>query len=750
MQKNSPYHWNIADISLSIFVLFILLFFTYGIFVHAPYTGFVYDPATGRVLTVYDGIGNTSALQEGDTLIRIGDVSWKEFKKNTLLKLFDGTQPGDVVEIVVHRGDGEFTIPWQLPGFNRGEFNFRFFNIWWLAYVYWLFGTITLLFMRPKDTLRWLLTAANYLTGLLLIFGSMSSWHLWGSSILLHATAWLVMAVYLHLHWIFPKPLYPVSKWNTPIFYALCLLPAAAELFQALPKSAYAFAFLFALVGSAGQQAFHFIKRPEQRREVGFLGISIALVIAPFIGLLISGVSSKIAFLTFFSLPFMPLAYFYAAYRRQMGGLELRANRLISAYSFLIILGTLLLFLFQPVALLPISHEAIIFLMTAVTLLTAFLAITVFPSYQSFVEQRFLGIKLPYQNLQEVYSSRIAASASLPALLQLLNEDIFPSLFVRQYAFMQVANGHLKTLLAQNVAAENLPAEYEINNLVARSGKYIPNFSTHEEWTRLILPLKVGDNFIGFWLLGRRDPDDLYSLKDIPILQSIANQTAIALSNLLHAEQLRQTYQVDVERYEQERLRLALDLHDSILNQLAVLRNNFDEIDVSPKFQAAYEEITHRLREIVSNLRPPMLMYGLKPAIIELADNLMERSNDKVRIIADLETGNERIPETLEQHLFRIVQEACENSIRHADPKTISIYGTLTSEKVDLNIHDDGKGFEANSKLELDSLLAKHHFGLSGMLERAFLIGAKIKIHSSPNTGTRIHLTWSSNNEVSL
>jgi two-component system sensor histidine kinase DegS len=138
-------------------------------------------------------------------------------------------------------------------------------------------------------------------------------------------------------------------------------------------------------------------------------------------------------------------------------------------------------------------------------------------------------------------------------------------------------------------------------------------------------------------------------------------------------------------------------------------------------------------------------MYGLKPAIVELADNLMERSGDKVKIKVDMEASGERAPERMEQHLFRIVQEACENSLRHAEAKSISIYGTLTPEKVDLNIHDDGKGFDADSKLEMDNLLANHHFGLSNMIERAALIGAKIKIHSGPNTGTRIHLTWSNN-----
>jgi signal transduction histidine kinase len=52
-------------------------------------------------------------------------------------------------------------------------------------------------------------------------------------------------------------------------------------------------------------------------------------------------------------------------------------------------------------------------------------------------------------------------------------------------------------------------------------------------------------------------------------------------------------YQSDIERNETERMRLALELHDSVLNELAVLRNNIDDAGLSPQFQTSYEEVTH-------------------------------------------------------------------------------------------------------------------------------------------------------------
>jgi signal transduction histidine kinase len=258
----------------------------------------------------------------------------------------------------------------------------------------------------------------------------------------------------------------------------------------------------------------------------------------------------------------------------------------------------------------------------------------------------------------------------------------------------------------------------------------------------LILPLKIGDDLIGLWLLGRRDPEDNYPHSEILILQSITNQTTVALSNILHTEQLRRIYQLDIERYEKERLHLALDLHDSILNQLAVLRTNLGDAQPPPKFHAAYDELTHRLREIVSDLRPPMLIYGLKPAIEELADNLMERSGDRITITVNLQAEDERYPQNIEQHLYRIVQEACENALRHAQAETIEITGQFSAQQMELTIQDNGMGFAIGEQLELGALLAEKHFGLAGMVERAHLIGAEIRPHSSPERGTRIHVLW--------
>jgi len=175
---------------------------------------------------------------------------------------------------------------------------------------------------------------------------------------------------------------------------------------------------------------------------------------------------------------------------------------------------------------------------------------------------------------------------------------------------------------------------------------------------------------------------------------------------------------------------------------LAILRTNV-ESDPSPKFQDAYDEVAQRLRDIVTELRPPMLNYGLKLALEDLAENLAERNENSAQVSSSIQAGEERYSPQIEQHIYRIVQEACENALRHAGAKKLTISGKLDEFSIEIEIEDDGAGFNAGEGFELDDLLANKHFGLAGMMERANLIGAQLNISSTPATGTRVRLMWS-------
>ncbi len=742
--KNSPF-----DVLFTVLVLTIFLAFTVAYFFVAPYSGFYFNPTNGEILQLFVNRNDALTLQEGDIIQQIGSVTWGQYYSNGGQSFFRSTHPGQIENVIVDRGGKKLVIPWVMPGFNRQEFANRFFNIWWLGYFFWFFGMIVQVFMRPKNKPWRLLIATNYLTGFWLVIGSLSAWRIWYSSLLLHSVTWVLLPLYIHFHWNFPKPLGQISKWVGYVFYTLSFGLAFSELLFPIYRNLYSIGFLLAIVGSIILFILHYTRQPELRRDLGLLIFAFLTALVPSIIIGLFGLSGQIPQagpLALMSLPIMPGAYVYIVYRRQLGGLELRANRLISIYAFIILLNTILLLVIGTGLPETIQLEALFFSIIATAAITALLSILGFPAFQAFIEKRVLGITLSSRNLPETYSARIITSTTLNDLLKLLEEEVFPSLLVRQYAFVQMANPSARIMLSKNVAEDQVPKE-ALTELIASSGtkSLLPLSEADQplDWVRIILPLQLGSETLGAWLLGRRDPDDLYPQAELPILQSLANQTAIALSNIMQTERLLKLYENDVDRNEKSRLQLALDLHDSVLNQLAILRLSVDEKHVSPNFQKSYDEVTGRLREIVTDLRPPMMGYGLKLAIEGLADSLMERSNDYVQVITDLQNeGEARYAENVEQHLFRIVQQACENALHHAKARQVMISGELTPQTIQLKIEDNGIGFEIGNGLELHELLASKHFGLAGIIERAAMIGARVEIDSSPKTGTQVRIAW--------
>ena len=744
MRKRSFKNWHPTDL-LPITMLFLLMVLTYGIFFQQPYTGFYFNPSDGTVLQVYTE--TSGALQVGDTLTQIGPIPWERYLNNRSQTLFVGVRPGQVVPLVILRNGKEMKIVWTFPGFNHAEFLQRLFNLWWLSYIFLLFGAIIQHVMRPKD-MRWgLMVAANYLTALWLMVGGLSGSHIWESSVLLHAITWVMLPVYLALHWIFPTPLGRLPRWSGMLLALVSALLVLGEVFKVLPRSAYSLGFFMMLFLSVVLLLFHFFRQPEQRREVSLLLITLLVALAPALSLSIVGAFGnvpQIGPLALVALPIMPAAYFYSVYRRQLGGLEVRTNLLLSIYAFVAIVVTLLILLISPIIPNPITTEAAIFFTVTTATLMALCTVLLFPPFQSFVERRVLGIKLPHENLQETYAARIVTSTTRASLAHLLQDEVIPSLLVRQFVFLRLQDNTPQTLLRVGITEDAIPGGDVLKELVARSGKYRPPASDlAANWVRLALPLKVGSELLGLWLLGRRDPDDAYAQVEIPILQALADQTAIALSNIMHAERLRTMYQTDINRYEQERLRLAHELHDNVLNEMALLLMGRDDVPLPPAFLTGYQRLTQSVRSIASDLRPPMLEYGLKLALLELSENLMERTKDTVRIRVELDGDNEcRYTDQTEQNVFRIMQQGCENAIRHGRASQIHISGTLNAARFVLKLEDDGVGFDTASLLEMDTLLAGKHFGLVGMHERATLIGAELQINSAVAAGTRISLLW--------
>jgi len=738
-------------------VLAMLLMYSYAKFFRHSY-GFRITAATGLVLFVFDQQPEPT-LQENDRIVQIGSVPWEDFQVDLSRSLFEGYKPGDIVPLTVERDGQTVKIDWMYPSNPvREEFLDQLISEWFIAYFFWLAGVLTILLVRPKDD-SWLLMALfDFLTAIWLIAGSgLSGYHIWYSAIVLRVAVWLCVPVYLHLHWLFPRPLGKLPSSLIWTGYGVAAGFAIAQALGLLPSRLYILAFLLAVGGSLILLLFHIGRQRSIRRDFRPLFIVLLLSIVPAVAwpILTSMrlVPDWYGSVGILSLSLIPLAYFYAAFRRRLGNMELRVNRFFTIYMFVILLGIfgllLLAFLDQGP---DFPGKTVTAGFTSILITSAAFS-WVYPPFETFMDRRVFGVSFTPKRLLETFSSEITTSISLPDLIHVLQEEVLPSLLIRQFVFFHYDQGSLNIVSRMGLGAEPLPEEKDVPDLLARSGLFrsavLADTDQPLAWIRLALPLRLSDQVIGFWLLGRRDPDDFYSQQEVLTLTSLANLTAIALSNILQTERLTSMYQANISRYEQERVSWARDLHDIILNELAALPIRSDAPSFSQTFQEAYERVSEQLREIVNDLRPPMLVFGLKLALEAYAEKLGERNLGSPDILTDIQTdGDCRYSLVVESNLYRIVQEACENSLRYAHANRLSVTGRLTAMQIHLSVEDDGMGIDPQINLKLDDLLIHKHFGLAGMRERASVIGAELKIISNPNEGTQIHITWKSNESM--
>jgi PAS domain S-box-containing protein len=191
---------------------------------------------------------------------------------------------------------------------------------------------------------------------------------------------------------------------------------------------------------------------------------------------------------------------------------------------------------------------------------------------------------------------------------------------------------------------------------------------------------------------------------------------------------------------EGERKLIAYDIHDGFLQSVIAALMHLEGlgagVDVSAAAKARLEVPVTLLREaivearrMISGLRPPILdEQGLVAAIEYLVS---EHADQDVNIRFEHDVRPDRFEPVLEGTLFRIVQEALTNVLRHSHAKEAVVRLSRAGERLLLSVEDWGVGFDPNQT-------SSRQFGLRGIRERARLFGGKAIIHSEPGSGTRI------------
>ena len=224
---------------------------------------------------------------------------------------------------------------------------------------------------------------------------------------------------------------------------------------------------------------------------------------------------------------------------------------------------------------------------------------------------------------------------------------------------------------------------------------------------------------------------------DVRLTESLATRAAAAvdLSERVSRDAVRRV----VEAQEVERARLARELHDetgqaltSILLGLKALEDRVETDDGGAAFAELRELVVGTLqdvRRLAVELRPAALDdFGLVPALERLRDTMSEQGDIAVEVKSDLD-DQQRLPAETETALYRIVQEALTNVLKHASAARVTVRLKQGDRVVQLVVQDDGAGFDPQG-------VRDGGLGLVGMRERVGLLGGRMVVESSEGAGT--------------
>jgi signal transduction histidine kinase len=285
-----------------------------------------------------------------------------------------------------------------------------------------------------------------------------------------------------------------------------------------------------------------------------------------------------------------------------------------------------------------------------------------------------------------------------------------------------------------------------VNDLVTEQQATCSLFEKAEMRSLIAVPLVSRSRVMGVMELADPQPGRFTS-DDMELLSSVGNAIGVAVENAYLCNNIRYYAQQVTRAQEDERARIARELHDDTIQALIVLSRQIEALarrneEAPPletralrELQTVVDDILQGVRRFSRDLRPSTLDdLGLLPTLEGLAASLTEKDGIPAKLYV---TGERRrlTPET-ELVLFRIAQEALNNVKKHAEATQATVTVKFADDMVEMTVHDNGKGFTLHASVE--ELAVSGHLGLIGMRERARLVGGDLSIQTQPGRGTKV------------
>ncbi len=324
-----------------------------------------------------------------------------------------------------------------------------------------------------------------------------------------------------------------------------------------------------------------------------------------------------------------------------------------------------------------------------------------------------------------------------------------------------VFDGDRVVPLATEERSEFDPTDHPIVRGILKTGTavLIPDIRSYPDWSLptdrsseaswMGVPLFARGNVAGLFSLSKREVA-YFTEEHVRLAEAMSSQASVAVENAVLFEQMQaSTVRMKslsrrlVEAQESERRNIARELHDEAGQALASLRIGLRllerEVDEGGSVTRRVAELMKRtdavidgLRRLAADLRPASLDHlGLEAALRQYSRSAASKFGLEVRFKARGFTGK-RLPAVVETALYRVVQEAMTNVVRHAGATRVDILAERRGDRVMVMVEDDGVGFEPGR------VQRGNHFGLLGMRERAEALGGTLAVESTPGAGSTV------------
>jgi signal transduction histidine kinase len=228
--------------------------------------------------------------------------------------------------------------------------------------------------------------------------------------------------------------------------------------------------------------------------------------------------------------------------------------------------------------------------------------------------------------------------------------------------------------------------------------------------------------------------------------QNIHRKTQAEIDKRINQQKYRSV--LILEGQEEERKRIAMDIHDGIGQMLTSLKYQAESIDTARIEEAGnklneidllIKQIIREVRKVTFNLRPTVLGdYGLQAALGTYVREMTKLIDIKLEFHSESEIT--RLPQKIENNIFRIIQEAINNAVKYSGGNKIDVLLQQVDDDLIVEVKDDGKGFDARL-VDERSVNIESGSGLFNMHERSEYINGNLKVETEPGKGTTVRLT---------